>query len=344
MVTLFDEPSMKPRFRSKDYIRRIAVGSRILDLAGRFAAQSAAILIYHSVRDDPRDLGDLIGPGITHGASIFARQMEIIAREFIPVTLDDIVLFLKGQANLPRRAVAVTFDDGFADNEEIAAPILNHFGIRAAFYATVGLIGTSKAPWYCRLRYSFSKTSKPEWNMPDGKIWNLREPAERGAALLAAFDLCAPMVSEAQERVISQIEAALEVETPAVSKPVMMNWSQLKMLQKSGHIVGSHTLTHPNMAHVAKDEEARKELTESKKRMEVELRTEIAHFSYPHPALTPQWSAKTVEMTAQAGYKTAVTTTIGPVRADSNPLCLRRVQVPRPEDRFRWNLGRALLG
>lgn len=329
----------------KDRIRKLAVGSHILDVAGRFAASGAAILMYHSVRDGPQQLADLIGPGITHETSIFTRQIEIIAGEFVPVTLDDVLLFLRGEASLPRRAVAVTFDDGFVDNYEVAAPILHHFGVRAAFYATVNLIGTSDAPWYCRLRHAFSATRKTEWtDACGGKTWDLRDRATRDAALVAAFDCCAPLVADTQEKAVRQIEIDLEAEFSANGQRSMMNWDELRKLRAAGHIVGSHTLTHPNLAHVANDEDLERELGESKKRIEEELAREVAHFSYPHPALNPQWSEKTVEMTARVGYKSAVTTMRGGVRTGANPLCLRRIGAPRPEDRFRWELGCAFLG
>jgi len=330
---------------SKEYVRKIAVGSRILDLAGRLASPSAVILMYHSVRDDPGQLANLIAPGITHASSIFRRQMEIVAQDFVPVTLDDILLFLQGEAGLPRRAIAVTFDDGFADNYEFATPILNHFGIRAAFYATVNLIGTSEAPWYCRLRYAFLTTHKGEWSDEFNRMtWTLKDPASREAALLTAFDHCAPLVSDKQEKAIRDIETALEAKFHAGGQSTMMDWDDLRRLRADGHIVGSHTLTHPNLAHVSDDEHLRRELEESRRRIESELGSEVIHFSYPHPALNPQWSAKTVEMTASIGYKTAVTTTRGAVRAGADPLCLRRIGAPRPEDQFRWKVGRALLG
>ncbi len=330
---------------SKEYVRRAILRSRILDLAGRFAAPGAAILMYHSVREDPRDFADLIGPGITHAASAFRRQMEIIAREFAPVALEDVLRFVGGQGSLPRRAVAVTFDDGFADNLEVAEPILSHFGIPGAFYATVDLIGTPKPPWYSRLRYSFLTTRKPEWtSASDGRVWSLNDRAAREAALLAAFDLCAPLVAARQERAIHDIEAALDAKFQPDGHRFMMDWEQVRQLRARGHVVGSHTLTHPNVAYVADEADLRNELTESKKRIEAELGLEVLHFSYPHPSLNPQWSERTIKMTASAGYKSAVTTTHGLVSAGANPLCLKRLSAPRREDRFRWELGRAFLG
>lgn len=330
---------------SKDYIRRALVASRVLDLAGRFANRCAVILMYHSVREDERELGNVIGAGITHTAAIFARQMEIVAREFTPVSLDEILSFLAGGADLPRKAVAVTFDDGFSDNEEVAAPILNRMGIRAAFYATADLIGTCKVPWYCRIRYAFSTTRKKRWtSAPNGKTWDLQDTPGREAAMLFGFETCAPLVCDEQERAIREIESALESVMPNGHARVMMSWEQLRKLQASGHIAGSHTMTHPNLAYVSDDLSLRRELLESKQRIERELGNPIVHFSYPHPALEPQWSEKTVAMTASVGYKSAVTTDRGCVTPTANPLCLKRAGAFRPEEQFRWNLGRAFLG
>lgn len=330
---------------SKDYIRKALVASQLLDFATRFAVRAAVILMYHSVREDEQDLTNIIGPGITHTSAIFAHQMEIIAREFTPVSLDDIVCYLAGGAGLPRRAVAVTFDDGFSDNQEVAAPILEHFGIRASFYATADLIGTSRVPWYSRIRYAFSTTKRKQWSHhPGEKTWDLQDLAGREAAMAFGFEICAPMVGEGQERAVRKIEVALESQVPTCRSELMMSWEQLRKLHASGHIVGSHTLTHPNLAHVSDDESLRRELFESKERIEHQLGSPVAHFSYPHPALDPQWSQRTMTMTASAGYKSAVTTNRGRVTAHANPLCLKRVGVPRSEEQFRWNLGRAFIG
>lgn len=44
--------------------------------------------------------------------------------------------------------LAITFDDGYADNFEIAAPILDDFGLSATFFVATGVIGTDhRFPW-----------------------------------------------------------------------------------------------------------------------------------------------------------------------------------------------------
>lgn len=327
----------------KNWVKRVSGRTGMLRLAGQFAPDGAAILMYHSVLDEPERCANSIGRGIIHATQVFERQMEFVSRRCSPVTIDDIRLFLSGGKPLPRRAVAVTFDDGFADNSEIAAPILSRFGIRAAFYLTVSLIGTKDPPWYCRLRHAFATTQKEEWISSANKgPYSLATAQNRDAALLEAFDFCAPLAGDALEQTVRTIERGLDIEALTGRNGFMMDWNHARALQHAGHVVGCHTLTHPNVAHVAPDV-ARKELVVSKRRMEEELSASVLHFSYPHPGLNPNWTPETVKMTKEAGYQTAVTTTPGPVRRGDHPLMLTRVYTPRSEQEFMWTLERAFL-
>jgi hypothetical protein len=70
----------------------------------------------------------------------------------------------------------------------------------------------------------------------------------------------------------------------------------------------------------------------------------VEHFSYPHPALNPHWSSHTLELTKEAGFKSAALTTYGPVRAGDDPHALKRLYTPADIDQFTMNLQTAFLG
>ena len=336
---------VRGKHRLNHWAKKALVKSRSLRIAASLKPPAAMILMYHSVRDEPELDADWIGPGITHATKIFARHMELLARQFNPVTLDDILLFLQGERTFPRRAVAVTFDDGYLDNLQVAAPVLNRFGISAAFYVTVGLIGKAEAPWFCRVRHAFMMTPRCTWRSSgQQRTWDLSSAHARGLALLSAYDLCAPLVGgAAQQQAVRTIEEELEVEPGFPRRRLMLSWDEARALRRAGHILGSHTITHPNLAHVEQEEALRAEFVQSKRELEEHFEEQVTHFSYPHPALDPQWNEKTLAITRDAGYATAVTTTSGPVLADANPLLLKRIDARQTDDEFLWNLERTLL-
>ncbi|TMH02351.1 MAG: hypothetical protein E6H67_15150, partial [Betaproteobacteria bacterium] len=76
------------------------------------------ILIFHRVHERP----DTLFPNEIH-ADVFRERMRWIRSSFNVLPLDDAVTAL-AQGNIPARALAITFDDGYADNFTVALPIL----------------------------------------------------------------------------------------------------------------------------------------------------------------------------------------------------------------------------
>lgn len=327
---------------TKNFVKRALLASGALRVVARLKGAGAAILMYHSVMEDPSRVANSLG-GIIHARKIFAGQMELVAREFHPVSVDQVAGFARGETELPKRAVVITFDDGYVDNYEHAMPVLDRVGIPAAFYVTVDCVENRRLPWPSRLRFSFRTTQKQTWTDQDGKTWHLANEKERDTAYLAICDRVARLAGSAQEQLVGHIELDLDAKLPEDSGQLMMTWDQIRGLIRHGHIVGSHTMTHPNLAYLS-IEEARRELVESKQRMESHLNAKVDHFSYPCPALFPNWTEKTAEESRRAGYQTAVTTTSGLARKHDNPLTLKRVRPTKTVDGLRWNLETAFAG
>jgi peptidoglycan/xylan/chitin deacetylase (PgdA/CDA1 family) len=326
---------------SKHWIKAGLLKSGIMRLAARGTQPSAAILMYHSVMEDPRSELQTLG-GIIHSKEVFSKQMELLAREYVPISLDDLLRAVVEGKSLRPRSVVVTFDDGYSDNHEMAMPILNRVGVPSTFYITVDCVEGGKLPWPSRLRYAFFTSGEVSWN-DINKDWPLTNPGERDSAFLYACDLCAKLAGEAQEKFVHQVEDDLAIDPFPSSRNLMMSWDQVRDLAKNGHIVGSHTLTHPNMAYV--DAEAAKaELGQSKQRLEAVLGAPVVHFSYPCPALVPHWSESTRTLSRDVGYRTAVTTTGGAVHAGDDPLSLKRVRPSKDLEGLRWNLECTFLG
>ncbi len=90
------------------------------------------VLMYHRVVDDLRiRRGDEFS--VTRRA--LERQLALLERwGCTTITFDDYRLFLRGEVNLPRRPVILTFDDGYLDAYENAYPLLQKSGMKAVFF------------------------------------------------------------------------------------------------------------------------------------------------------------------------------------------------------------------
>jgi peptidoglycan/xylan/chitin deacetylase (PgdA/CDA1 family) len=327
---------------AKNWIKRGLIASGATRAAGVFAGKKAVILMYHSVMDDPTRQALTLGE-IIHSTTVFQGQMELLARKYHPVSLDDVLLFVRGEKGLPARPVVVTFDDGYADNHDVAMPILNQTGVPATFYATVDCIETGTLPWPSRLRHAFLTTHQSRWEEPGGATWPLRQDAYRQRAFLRASDIAAKLTGQLQNQFVQAIETKLDVGPPAPTEKLMMTWEQVRSLVTKGHVVGSHTLTHPNMAQI-NDDEAAMEMSQSKQRLEQVLHSPVVHFSYPCPALTPHWKESTVAMSRKLGYLTAVTTDAGQIRRNDDPHSLHRTRPTKDVEGLHWNLECSFLG
>lgn len=326
----------------KGVVKKALIGSGALRWLARRRGKSAAILMYHSVLEEPSRVTDSLG-GIALSTRAFQSQMEMLARDFRPVDLERVARFVTEEGELPERAVVITFDDGYTDNYEIAMPILNQVGVPATFYVTVDCIERRTLPWPSRLRFAFRTTQKTSWVDSTCKSWNLSSAEDRETAYLSACDQVCQMAGVTLEAEVARAERDLEAILPDSTAQLMMTWDQVRGLEQKGHIVGSHTMTHPNMAFLKLDD-LRRELTVSKRTMESHLGASVRHFSYPCPALFPNWTQLTTEESKRAGYQTAVTTNDGVVRKRDNPLELKRVRPTRTVDGLRWNLERAFAG
>ena len=324
----------------KDLVKSTILSSGLLRLISPGA--SAAILMYHSVMENPSQHADSLG-GIIHSKSEFRAQMELLARDYHPLSLEDVVMKLNAGEVLPTRSVVITFDDGYTDNFEVAMPILNQLGVPATFYVTVDCVEKRKLPWPSRLRFAFRTTKRPRWTDARAESWNLCNPESREQAYLAACDDCCQLAGATQEEFVTSAEKQLQSRVPDDFNSLMMTFDQVRGLVRNNHIVGSHTMTHPNMAHV-NECDAEIELVESKRTLEAELKIPIPHFSYPCPALTPHWSERTVAQSRAVGYSSAVTTNGGVVRDGDNPFSLKRIRPTKTAAGLRWNLECAFAG
>lgn len=99
-----------------------------------------------------------------------------------------------------------------------------------------------------------------------------------------------------------------------------MGWQEVKEMQQSGFVFGSHTLSHTPLTAISLSE-AEKQLRESREVLEWRLAAPVTFFAYP----TGAYSETIEEMTKTTGYDAAFTVNFGRVTKDSDLYALKRI-------------------
>lgn len=104
-----------------------------IDRCGKFffSPKEISVLMYHSVEDGAWKLGV--------SKSEFIKQLAYLKEHYTLVPLADIVAFMKGEVGLPDKAVALTFDDGYADIYETVFPLVKESRIPITVFLTTDL-------------------------------------------------------------------------------------------------------------------------------------------------------------------------------------------------------------
>lgn len=299
------------------------------------------ILAYHSIQQVNDVVRISIGAGITIEPDVFEQQIKYISTNCSPVSMDDIADFLDSGKKLPSRAVAITFDDGFRDNIDIAAPILKKFNVKATVYLTAGYIEAGRSPCFVRLRYAFLSTSVKKWKDPvSGLYWNLENKKEAYEAFLTTSRYTATWSLQKKEEYTCLVEEALNVSYDIIFGSCLMSWGQVEEFRDHGHTIGAHTISHPNLIRIPLSL-AEEEVHKSKQLIAENTGIVPIHFAYPNPILNPNWNDSIALLLKENGFRTSVTSDAGGVTRKSDPYALKRMSTPVDRIDFQWKLDLA---
>jgi len=176
----------------KDRLGRITFASHIDRI---LLANAAVIVAFHHVHDtfDPN--------GLAISRRMFERFCRFFARHFRVVALRELVDRLERRQPVGRH-LAITFDDGYLDNFENAAPVLKSLSLPATFFVVSRWIGSDVVPWWDAMQ-----PARYRWMAWDQVRALHRMGFDIGAHTLSHIDLGRRTGPEASEEIFgSRIE------------------------------------------------------------------------------------------------------------------------------------------
>ena len=176
--------------------------------------------------------------------------------------------------------------------------------------------------WHDRIFDAFHRTTLPELVFEGGRH-PLGSLDQKHASLRTVLSVIRASTPDQRDRRVRAILDALEVRTPETSGWDKLTWDQAREMRSQGIDFGSHTIDHSILSRVEPDE-ARRQVRDSKARIEAELDAPVTHFAYPNGRET-DFDDATKRILAEEGFRSAVTTITGANDASADPFMLRRV-------------------
>ena len=275
-------------------------------------APALAILIYHRVLARP----DPLFPDQVDAAR-FTRHLGLLRRCFNVLPLADALRRLDA-GTLPARAACITFDDGYADNAQVALPLLQQHGMTACFFVATAYLDGGRM-WNDSVTDAVRAAPGPlldltRHGLGRHAIGSHGERRSTAGALLRGLKYLP----------FSQRQALAEAIGAAVRGPgPMMSGAQVQLLHRAGMEIGAHTDTHPILSTLA-ERSARSDIRAGKRRLEQLTGAPVRLFAYPNGEPGLDYGARDTAIVRDLGFEAAVSTHWGVVRASTD-----RFQLPR---------------
>lgn len=261
----------------------------------RHLSQGALVLCYHNVVPAPNGKPSFGDPGLHLSLDRFRAQIHWLKDRYRVIPLRELVARLEGGQSM-RGLAAITFDDAYTGALTLAWPLLRELGLPATMFI-VAEAPAGRTPFW--------------WDHPD--------IAKQGAASTRTrrlFDLRGD-----RGMILNSVGATEAVGLPATHMPA--GWEALRSQANGGLDLGAHTLTHRTLTRLG-DRDLQRELEHPRDLIEERIGIRPDSFSYPYGI----WDKRVLDATRRAGFAAAVTLEFGLNKPRTDPLALRRVNVP----------------
>ena len=299
------------------------LGAKVLKSAGiirRYIAQqkSVRILMYHRVNDDQDCLGLTVRP------ELFAHQLQYLKDNYEVITLAEAVSHI-ASGSISNNYCVITFDDGYRDNYQIAAPLLAEYGVPATIFVTCDAVETGQFGWGAFDRTLLTtKVGQIDLNRWGVGQYELINQAAREQAVITLHRLLKKLPDAVKQEIVAHVVATYGDGTGG--QRTMMTWAEVAELAAGSLVtIGAHTVSHPILSRMP-EAQARYEICEGKRTLEGKISRTVNFFAYPN-GRREDIGPNIVALVKQAGFHAACTTIPGQNATGADPFELRRIDV-----------------
>jgi len=257
----------------------------------------------------------------------FREQLTFLLRHFRVLPLGEALAKCQAES-LPKRALAITFDDGYSNNFSHALPVLQSLGVPATVFVATGYLNGG-CMWNDTVIEAFRRCRKPYLdlgNIGDGPgLGRFELTGSEAKRLGVAAVIAALRYRPTAERSALATQVAEQAEV-AVPTDLMLKFDEVRGLRRSGVEIGGHTVNHPILARIPPDE-AWREIDDGAAQLQGITGERPKLFAYPNGRPGRDFTPQHETMVRDAGFSHAFSTAEGICSAASDPYAIPRISL-----------------
>jgi peptidoglycan/xylan/chitin deacetylase (PgdA/CDA1 family) len=234
------------------------------------------------------------------------------------ISMDEVASTLKSKARPSVRFAAFTLDDGYRDNLIHAMPVFKAHACPFTVYVSPRIAEGTCELWWRILGDVIAHNSSVSGSL-NGQAFKIRTESEvlKHSAWQFLVKPVQALPEYEQREWIKQFAFDHQFDWLSQCRKAAMTWDDIRSMNAEPlATIGAHTLNHYNLLKLP-EADARREIIESKLRIETELGQPVEHFAYPY-GNTDAASPREFAICQSAGFKTAVTTRLGNIFPQHN--------------------------
>lgn len=239
--------------------------------------EGVLILNYHRVGDGSASAHDRALWSAS--CTAFDTQLSLLKTQSDVIALDEIESALEQPGS---RHVAITFDDGYLDNYELAYPLLRQHGLPAAFFIATGFIDRPCLPWWDEIAMLVRTTDARQLELCDWLPGRLSlEDGNHDAVIRRLLTTYKSLQGEDAAGFLATLRE--QAGCNGAAGPVAghwMDWDMIRDMAAHGMTIGGHTMHHPVLSRLPLEQQ-REEISGCAARLREELDQPMEYFAYP---------------------------------------------------------------
>lgn len=288
------------------------------------------ILMYHSICDADHLNSCLSLAGMVVRARTFRHQLDYLRKKYDVMSLKELVGYIEKGQRPPRRAVAITFDDGFIDNFTVVLPAMRDAGCTGTFFIIGDTLLRGGVIWphaLYELLDGLSRREEPtkKGNLSPGRTENGGSPEKMRVAgeIKRKAEGASP---DSKTSILREICEANGYEfSSLVHEGKYLGIAEIERLREEGHLIGAHSMSHEKIG-LMPDSRKKEEIERCKALVGKLADKDFFPFAYPFGG-KDSFRDGDKRLLKENGFSCALTTIEGSNRVGSDLFQLKRIEI-----------------